>query len=98
MFPRRLRTLLSAMRCCARCREGVLLSGYARLLPVAMLETELLSDLLRQKQPLVALLAPSFPVMYSYPHIVGKIRRLGFAAVVEVAVGGAKTNAALVAA
>lgn len=60
-----------------------------------MLEIEFLTNLLRQKQPIVAMVAPSFPIMYSYPQIIGRLRRLGFAAVVEVAAGAAKTNETL---
>jgi len=37
-------------------------------------------------------LAPSFPIDFSYPEIVGKLRRLGFKYVVEVARGAIETN------
>lgn len=57
-----------------------------------MLEIELLSNILQQKQLAVAMVAPSFPIMFSYPQIIGKLKRLGFAAVVEVAAGAMKTN------
>lgn len=44
------------------------------------------------------MLAPSFPVMYPYPGIIGRLRRLGFEKVVEVTAGAAVTNAMLVSA
>lgn len=61
-----------------------------------MVEIDVIAGYIRQKHPMVAMVAPSFPVMYSYPAIVGKIRRLGFTVVVEVAVGAARTNKALI--
>lgn len=48
--------------------------------------------LINEKAPMVAMLAPSFPVMYTYPNIVGKLKRLGFSKVVEVSKGAEKTN------
>ncbi len=53
---------------------------------------------LDKKEKLVAMLAPSFPVVFDYPEIVGKLKRLGFARVVEVAHGAAETNRQLLAA
>ncbi len=44
------------------------------------------------------MLAPSFPVVYRYPDIVGKLKRSGFAYVAEVAAGAIKTNEAVIAA
>jgi len=41
---------------------------------------------------MVAMLAPSFPVDFFYPEIVGRLKRLGFKYVVEVARGAAETN------
>lgn len=61
-----------------------------------MTEVEHIAQLLQHKQLLVGMIAPSFPVMYTYPHIIGKMRRLGFDKVVEVTVGAAKTNSALI--
>ena len=63
-----------------------------------MNETVQLIELLKQEAPLVAMLAPSFPVVYEYPAIVGKLKRLGFTYVFEVAVGAKKTNEAVLAA
>jgi len=40
----------------------------------------------------VAMLAPSFPVMFSYSEIIGKLKRLGFEYVVEVSRGAIETN------
>lgn len=55
-------------------------------------EVKTLLQSLEKKEKLVAMLAPSFPIVFSYPKIVGKLKRLGFARVVEVAVGAAETN------
>jgi iron only hydrogenase large subunit-like protein len=41
---------------------------------------------------MVAMVAPSFAIMYTPYQIVAKLKRLGFAYVVEVAVGAKKTN------
>lgn len=57
-----------------------------------------LISLLKQRAKLVAMLAPSFPIVYDYPQIVGKLRRLGFRYVVEVSAGADKTNEELIAA
>lgn len=54
-------------------------------------ETELLLKSLDNKEKLVAILAPSFAVDFSFPEIIGQLKRLGFSYVVEVAVGAAKT-------
>ncbi len=62
-----------------------------------MSEVSELIELLQKKEPAVALLAPSFPVVYSFPEIIGKLKRLGFSAVVEVAIGAKVTNEALIA-
>jgi iron only hydrogenase large subunit-like protein len=53
--------------------------------------------LFRKKTPLVALLAPSFPVVYSYPGIVARLKKLGFRAVIEVSAGAVKTNEQVIA-
>ncbi|MFH0864154.1 MAG: [Fe-Fe] hydrogenase large subunit C-terminal domain-containing protein [Candidatus Gottesmanbacteria bacterium] len=55
-------------------------------------EVKELLGLLKTKEPLVAMLAPSFPIMFAYPQIIGKLKRLGFKYVVEVAVGAQETN------
>lgn len=49
-------------------------------------------SLFENKAKLVALLAPSFPVVYSYPQIVARLKKLGFTAVLEVSAGAVKTN------
>ncbi len=63
-----------------------------------MTEIENIISLIQHKELLVALLAPSFPIMFQYPQIVGKLRRLGFDKVVEVSIGAMATNASLVSA
>lgn len=45
----------------------------------------------------MAMLAPSFVVVFKYPHLIGMLKRLGFKYVVEVAVGAQKTNKQLLA-
>ena len=57
-----------------------------------MNEVNSLISLLNSKTKLVAMLAPSFPIVYQYPNIVGKLRRAGFGAVVEVSAGASETN------
>jgi iron only hydrogenase large subunit-like protein len=49
-------------------------------------------ELLNNGEKLVAMLAPSFPIMFEYPEIVGKLKRLGFSYVVEVSRGALETN------
>jgi len=60
-----------------------------------MKEISELIFLLEKKEKLVAMIAPSFPIVYQYPEIVGKLKRLGFTAVVEVSAGAIETNKAL---
>ncbi|OGD63706.1 hypothetical protein A2160_03405 [Candidatus Beckwithbacteria bacterium RBG_13_42_9] len=55
-------------------------------------EVEQLLNLFNQKQPLVAMLAPSFPIVFAYPQIIGKLKRTGFSYMVEVAAGAKRTN------
>jgi iron only hydrogenase large subunit-like protein len=55
-------------------------------------EIKELLNLIKKKSKMVAMLAPSFPVDFSYPEIVGELKRLGFKYVVEVAAGAIKTN------
>ncbi len=57
-----------------------------------MNEAQTLIDLIKKKEKLVAMLAPSFPIVYQYPHIITMLRKLGFAYVVEVSAGAQKTN------
>ena len=61
-----------------------------------MNEPQILIDLIERRQPIVAMLAPSFPIVYEYPNIIGKLKRLGFNHVIEVSAGAMKTNAAAV--
>lgn len=63
-----------------------------------MVEVETLEQLLSQNTPLTAMLAPSFPIVFDFPDIVGQLRRLGFLHVVEVATGAKVTNETLIAA
>jgi len=58
-------------------------------------ELQTFLNLLDKKEKMVAMMAPSFPVDFSSPEVVGKLRRLGFSHVVEVAVGAAETNKGL---
>lgn len=56
-------------------------------------DLQLLLDLLNKKTiPLTAMLAPSFPIDFYYPEIIGKLKRAGFKYVVEVARGAVETN------
>lgn len=55
-------------------------------------ETKELLNLIEKKSKMAAMLAPSFPVDFSYPEIVGMLKRLGFKYVAEVAAGAIETN------
>ena len=55
-------------------------------------EANELLKLLEKKQKMVAMLAPSFPVVFKYPEIAGMLCRLGFNRVAEVARGAEETN------
>jgi iron only hydrogenase large subunit-like protein len=57
-----------------------------------MNELELVAKALTEKKKLVAMLAPSFPIAFNYPAIIGMLKKLGFDRVVEVSVGAKKTN------
>lgn len=57
-----------------------------------MTDSENLIYLLSRKTKLVAMVAPSFPIMYGYPQIVTILKKLGFEHVVEVAAGAKETN------
>ena len=52
-----------------------------------MNEIATLIELLEKKEKLVAMLAPSFPIVFEYPKIITMLKKLGFSYVVEVAVG-----------
>ncbi len=57
-----------------------------------MTDSEQLKMLLEKREHLVAMVAPSFPLMYGYPEIVTKLKALGFEHVVEVSAGAKRTN------
>ncbi len=57
-----------------------------------MTDVEKLLQLLKNKHKLVAMLAPSFPIMYDSAKIISQLRALGFEKVVEVSVGAKETN------
>lgn len=61
-----------------------------------MNESAQLVELLNKKEKLVAMLAPSFPVVYKYPQIITRLKKLGFSYVAEVSAGAANTNQQLV--
>lgn len=60
-----------------------------------MTDVEQVKVLLEKKEHLVAMVAPSFPIMYGYPEIITKLKALGFEHVVEVSAGAKKTNEAV---
>ena len=53
--------------------------------------TELI-NLISKDEKLTAMFAPSFPIDFPFPEIVGKLKRVGFSYVVEVARGAVETN------
>lgn len=55
-------------------------------------ELNLLLEKLDRQEKLIAMLAPSFLVDFSFPEIIGQLKRLGFSAVVEVSRGAQETN------
>jgi len=57
-----------------------------------MSDIEKTVELLRKNEKMVAMLAPSFPIMHDPNKIVAKLRSIGFSYVVEVAVGAKQTN------
>ncbi len=61
-----------------------------------MKETDQLINLLNKKTKLAAMLAPSFPIVFQYPNIIGKLKRTGFIYVAEVSAGAIKTNEAVI--
>ncbi len=60
-----------------------------------MTDSEQLKMLLDKREHLVAMVAPSFPLMFGYPEIITKLRALGFEHIVEVSAGAKKTNEAV---
>lgn len=59
-------------------------------------ELQTFLNLLQKKTKMVAMLAPAYLIDFEYPQIAGKLKRLGFQYVVEVAAGALGTNADLV--
>lgn len=57
-----------------------------------MNESQTLTELLKNSSSLVAMLAPSFPIVFNPKTIVGQLRRAGFQQVVEISVGAKRTN------
>ena len=57
-----------------------------------MTEGQVLLELLTSHQPVAAMLAPSFPIVFNPETIVGQLKRAGFGEVVEVSVGAKRTN------
>jgi len=55
-------------------------------------EFQFFLKLLEKKEKMTAMLAPSFPIDFSYPKIINQLKRLGFSYVVEVAKGAVETN------
>jgi iron only hydrogenase large subunit-like protein len=60
-------------------------------------EAEKLLGMLERGTNMVAMLAPSFPVVFEYPQIIGMLKQMGFKRVVEVARGAEETNKQLLA-
>jgi len=54
-----------------------------------------LTQLLNRKEKLVAMLAPSFPIVYKVAPIIAMLKAMGFSYVVEVTAGAKKTNDAV---
>ena len=61
-----------------------------------MTDSELLWEILLSEQNVVAMVAPSFPIIFNPETIVGQLRQAGFAEVVEVATGARQTNEMLI--
>lgn len=57
-----------------------------------------LATLLNNGTPMVAMLAPSFPIVFNPKTIIGLLKRAGFQNVVEVSLGAKDTNKSLIAA
>jgi iron only hydrogenase large subunit-like protein len=60
-----------------------------------MTDIEQLKTLLDKKENLVAMVAPSFPLMYERAEIITKLKALGFQYVIEVSAGAKRTNEAV---
>ena len=61
-----------------------------------MTDSELLWEILLSEQNVVAMVAPSFPIIFNPETIGGQLRQAGFAEVVEVASGARQTNEMLI--
>ncbi|QQS44382.1 hypothetical protein IPM65_02160 [Candidatus Roizmanbacteria bacterium] len=59
-------------------------------------DAQTLVALLKEKQPLAAMVAPSFPIMYKENELIAKLRGIGFTYILEVAAGAKRTNEAVV--
>ncbi|MCX6816646.1 MAG: hypothetical protein NTZ93_02195 [Candidatus Beckwithbacteria bacterium] len=57
-----------------------------------MSEVDRLIQALTEKKKLVAMMAPSFPIVFAYPGIIASLKKLGFSYFIEVSVGAKKTN------
>lgn len=55
-------------------------------------DTKRFLDLVANNEKMVAMVAPSFPIDFGYPEIIGMLKRLGFQYTVEVARGAVETN------
>ena len=60
-------------------------------------ETKALLSLIKRKEKIVAMIAPSFVVDFNYPEIIGMLKRIGFLCVAEVSRGAIETNKQLLA-
>jgi len=61
-----------------------------------MTDSQNLNDLLKDKKPMVAMLAPSFPIIFNPKTIYSQLKRAGFENVVEVSVGANQTNVEII--
>lgn len=59
-------------------------------------DAQTLITLLKEKQLLAAMVAPSFPIMYKENELIAKLKAIGFTYVLEVAAGAKRTNEAVV--
>lgn len=58
-------------------------------------DAQKLLDLISQKSKLAAMVAPSFPIMYTSSELISTLKQVGFSYVVEVAAGAKRTNEAV---
>lgn len=57
-----------------------------------MSDIETLVSLLESKNKLLAMIAPSFPIVFKPSSLITRLRKLGFSYVIEVTVGAKRTN------